>query len=146
MVRAAAVAGLDRVQAFARAHCARLAGDTPQKPELAKGQECDVPFPGLRAYALARDGGRRLGRTSGGGLERSAGRADGLPRAAGRRRFCEAGDGALPRDGPLREAGIVRGRGAEQLRRRRASAATTLRGRSRCCGRAVRRSARRPSA
>ena len=49
MVRAAAVAGLDRVQAFARAHCARLAGDTPQKPELAKGQECDVPFPGLRA-------------------------------------------------------------------------------------------------
>ena len=49
VVRAAAVAGLDRVQAFARAHCARLAGDTPQKPELAKGQECDVPFPGLRA-------------------------------------------------------------------------------------------------
>ena len=43
------IAGLDRVQAFARAHCARLAGDTPQKPELAKGQECDVPFPGLRA-------------------------------------------------------------------------------------------------
>ena len=49
MVRAAAVAGLDRVQAFARAHCARLAGDTPQKPELAEGQACDVPFPGLRA-------------------------------------------------------------------------------------------------
>ena len=49
MVRAAAVAGLDRVQAFARAHCARLAGAAPQNPELAKGQECDVPFPGLRA-------------------------------------------------------------------------------------------------
>ena len=44
-----AVAGLDRVQAFARAHCARLAGEALQKPELAKGQECDVPFPGLRA-------------------------------------------------------------------------------------------------
>ena len=43
------IAGLDRVQAFARAHCARLAGAAPQKPELAKGQECDVPFPGLRA-------------------------------------------------------------------------------------------------
>ena len=49
VVRAAAVAGLDRVQAFARAHCARLAGEALQKPELAKGQECDVPFPGLRA-------------------------------------------------------------------------------------------------
>ena len=49
VVRAAAVAGLDRVQAFARAHCARLAGAAPQNPELAKGQECDVPFPGLRA-------------------------------------------------------------------------------------------------
>ena len=49
VVRAAAVTGLDRVQAFARAHCARLAGDTPQKPELANGQECDVPFPGLSA-------------------------------------------------------------------------------------------------
>ena len=48
VVRAAAVAGLDRVQAFAQAHCARLAGDAP-RPELAKGQECDVPFPGLRA-------------------------------------------------------------------------------------------------
>ena len=43
------IAGLDRVQAFARAHCARLAGEALQKPELAKGQECDVPFPGLRA-------------------------------------------------------------------------------------------------
>ena len=43
------VAGLDRVQAFAQAHCARLAGDTTQKSELANGQECDVPFPGLRA-------------------------------------------------------------------------------------------------
>ena len=48
VVREAAIAGLDRVQAFARAHCARLAGDAP-RPELAKGQECDVPFPGLRA-------------------------------------------------------------------------------------------------
>ena len=46
---APAVAGLDRVQAFAQAHCARLAGDTTQKSELANGQECDVPFPGLRA-------------------------------------------------------------------------------------------------
>ena len=43
------ITGLDRVQAFAQAHCARLAGAAPQKPELAKGQECDVPFPGLRA-------------------------------------------------------------------------------------------------
>jgi len=45
---AVAAPGLDRVRAFARAHCDRLAGDA-RRPELAPGQRCDVPFPGLRA-------------------------------------------------------------------------------------------------